>query len=614
MTRPPLGERAEQALRMVREAPLIAYDTETSGLDWKLNHPVGYVVTVEKDSIYVPIRHAAGGNLLDSSCPPLSSPIGPFVGHDFEKSLAAAFRDRVSHGHTTVGHNLLFDCHFSANAGIHLGRNLEDTQLNEAMLDEFAPGGFSLDQCARRHKVTAKLGEALYAHIAATVGGPADRTSMGRFWELSGSDPLGVDYAEGDGVSTWEVREAQMLGIAEEKLDVIHRMESQLIWSIFRAERQGMKIDRDRLAEVKVLLADRLEIARQALPPEFNPRSPVQMRKLMEDNGHTNWPTTPIGNPSFTEKFLKGSETGRAVVTMRQLTNLSNSFIAPLEERHALTGRVHSSINQLKSDEYGTISGRFSSSNPNMQQVPKRNKDLGRLFRSIFIPDDGMDFVEADYSQCEPRLYAHYSQDKNLLEGYRATPFRDVHQVLADEMAVERDPTAKRMNMGIFTGMQPRTFAGHMEWPLDKATQAWNQWFETFPGVRDFQNTAKSVFAQRGYIRTLLGRRCRLDSARFAYRAASRIIQGGNADILKYKWLQCDLYLESEGDAAQFLMNCHDAFEWQSPQGAQGAKINAELIRICEDVQGEPFNLRVPFIMEHGMGPNWGVASYGPEH
>lgn len=605
-----MAEKAERVLRMVREAPLIAYDTETSGLDWTECKPVGYVVTVEKESHYVPVRHGAGGNLLDNNCPPLSDPSGPFVVHSFEGELAAAFKARQMAGHRTVGHNIGFDAHFSANAGIMLGRNLEDTGINEALLDEFARS-FSLDSCAKRWGVTAKLGDELYALLASKFGGEAKKGAMANYWRLAGNDPIGMDYAEGDGISTYELRNAQMLKIADEDLTDVWQMESDLIWTVFRTERRGIKVDQEKLGETKLALEQMLDKARMVLPSNFNPRSSTQMRELMEANGHTDWPLTPGGAPSFVEKWLKTKEIGRAVITVRQLTNLTNSFIAPLEERHMVDGRVHSSLNQMKSDEYGTISGRFSSSDPNMQQVPKRNKELGRLFRTLFIPDEGMDHVEADYSQCEPRLYAHYSRDPNLCAGYAAVPFKDVHDIVAEMLEVERDPTAKRMNMGIFTGMQPRTFAGHMDWTLDKATEAWNAWFDAFPEIRTFQNDAKSVFAKRGYIRTLLKRRCRLESNRFAYRAASRIIQGGNADILKYKYLEADRFLESQGDIAHLLMNCHDAFLLQVPTGAEGDPILAELVRICEDVQAEPFNLRVPFVLEVGRGPNWGVATYG---
>ena len=148
----PAPEAAEKALRMVREAPLISYDTETSGLDWKRNYPVGYVIGVEDECVYVPVRHGGGGNLSDSGVRVPDGPVGGFKPSFFEEELATAFSVRPG---KTVGHHIKFDCHFSANAGIMLGRNLADTQIYAAMIDEYAKG-YSLEACAERFKATAK--------------------------------------------------------------------------------------------------------------------------------------------------------------------------------------------------------------------------------------------------------------------------------------------------------------------------------------------------------------------------------------------------------------------------------------------------------------------------
>ena len=608
-----LGEQAELALRMVREAPLIAYDVETSGVDWRKNQPVGYVITESKENnFYIPIRHGGGANLMDGDVSPMQSPEERIVIHDWERELQKAFLVRRERGFRTIGHNLKFDMHFSANAGVYLGRNCGDTQNNAAMLDEYRRS-FSLDSVAKTEGVTAKLGDELYAHMARLFGGEAKRSQMEHYWRLPGNDPLGVDYALGDGVSTLEVWHSQMRAIEEEEMQFIHNVECELIWTLFRMERRGIKVDEAYVEDLVQQIEADLRVARAALPQGFNAKSPTQMRKLFEEAGITDWPTTDLGNPSFTEKFLKKSDLGRAVIAIRQLSTLNSSFVTPLRERFLFEGRVHAQLNQLKADEHGTVAGRLSCSDPNLQAVHKRNKVLGKKFRRLYVADEGMDFFEDDYSQCEPRLFAHYSKDENLLAGYNATPFRDAHAVVAEMLGVERDPTAKRMNMGIFTGMQVRSFAGHMEWPMDRATEAFNAWFAAFPGIRDFQDTAKSVFRNRGYVKTILGRRCRLENARFAYRGTSRIIQGSNADILKERLVTCDKYLESEGDLIHLLMTVHDSIEGQKPKGAEGNRQHAEMIRIMTDVQSEPYNLRVPFVMDSGEGKNWAEATYGPE-
>lgn len=611
-----LAEKAERAIRAVREAPVIAYDTEGTGLDWTIHQPVGYVITVDpENNWYIPVRHGGGGNLSDPNCGPMTAPDSPTSQHHFEIELAKAFRERRRRQFLTVGHHIKFDMHFSANQGIMLGRDCEDTGLNAAMLDEWARA-YSLEACAQRAGVTAKKGALMYAHIAKTLGVPENKDSMGHFWRLSGDDEVAVDYATGDGITTLELWQHQQPEIQEEdaqgrSLQRIHRIESRLIWTVFRMERRGIAVDANEVDAVLAEVRNQLKKARLLLPEGLNPRSPIAMQKLMEARGHTDWPSTPTGKPSFAEKWLKTNDTGRAVLAVRKYTNLENSFIGPLVERHVHNGRVHATLNQLKADDSGTIAGRFSCSDPNLQQVPKRDKELGPLFRRLFVADPDMEFYEGDYSQCEPRLFAHYAQEPRLLEGYNSKPFRDVHHVVAELFNVERDPTAKRMNMGIFTGMQVPSFAGHMDWPMEKAQEMFDAWFEQFAGIRDFQDNAKKVFKRRGYVTTILGRFCRLDHPRFAYRATSRIIQGSNADILKYKLLEADEYLESIEDIAYLTMTVHDSFNWQAPKGEEGTRISRNLVQIFENVQCEPFNLRVPFVMDVGRGPNWSVATYG---
>lgn len=866
---PDLARCADLAIRWVREAPLIAYDTETSGLDWKREWPIGYVVTVDREvagdditSVYVPVRHGGGGNLLDAEVPPLTSTTGRFVQHRFERELAAAFKERARRGFLTVGHNLKFDVHFSARAGVHLLDPMECTQTNAALLDEHA-GRFGLSACAMRHHLTPKKGDILYVHLSRLFSGPPTQKQMGNFWRLAGTDAVGWDYAAGDGITTLELWHHQIQTRDAQPFDMsqVWKLESELIRVVSRLERRGIRVDLGRAQEVGDLLQADVAFLQDMLPPGFNVRSPSQVRAYCESLGKTDWPMTapsgrfPNGQPSFTEKWLDTFPEGKRIVEIREATNLGNSFLNPLIERHVFQGRVFPQLHATAQDEFGTISGRFSCSDPNMQQVPKHNKKLGKLFRSIFVPDPDMVLYEGDYSQClvagtqvavpggtksiedmrpgdlvysydaqrrlvirrvtwagqtgvrpvvrvhwrtngrtsghldmtadhpirlvdgsyrtpseiaaasdrgkgqhpywvpvlalrrsvhvlpegykapflystgrtrvkesrfvfeevngwapeevhhrdgdplnndpsnlegltsathrakhpafgvgrmtaeerraasqratdglrrkfrlvnnhaivrivplpdvqavfditvedthnfianeicvhncEPRLFAHYTQEASLIAGYCSTPPRDMHRVCADLMSVDRDTIAKRMNMGLLTGMQPKTFAAHMGWDLSRAQAMFNTWMRTFPGIPEFQQRAKQAMVQRGWVRTLLGRVCRLDDARFAYKAVSRIIQGGNADIVKRKLVDADHWLESEGDVAHVLMTIHDSFLWQAPRGEVGERVLAELRRILVDVQSPPFSLRVPFKLDVGGGDNWAEATYG---
>ena len=608
-----MNQQIEDILRMVRETPVLVFDVETSGLDWKRNFPIGYVIgSTPTDVTYTPIRHGGGGNLPDPNVVAPSSPTEEYVQHWFEVALAEAFAYRTEHKvGITVGHHIKFDCHFAANGGIMLGRALSCTQNNEALLNEYSRS-FSLDACAKAHGVSAKKGQDLYDHIANLFGCVADKKSMAHFWELSGNDTLATEYAIGDGVSTLELYHAQKVDMTEQKLEMVGAMEDQLIWTLFRMERRGIRLDVPYLHELQAKVKARVEEAIGALPPGFNVRSPIDMKNYCTEAGHTDWPlTVPHGNPSFTEKWLKTFPEGQRIVVIRKWSNLDNTFITPLIEEFEHNGRVHTNLNQLKADEHGTVSGRLSCSGPNLQQIPKRDKEIAKMFRKAFLPDPGHKFYEGDYSQCEPRLFGHYSEEPAIVDGYNQTPHKDMHAVVAELLQVERDPTAKRMNMGILTGMFPKSFAGHMGWDIPTATEKWNQWFDAFPGIKDFQNKAKDVLRSRGYIRTLLGRRGRLESPRFAYRAVSKIIQGGNADILKWKMLTLDLMCEARGDIVHLLMTVHDSFVWQAPDTPEGEAFSAEMVKAMEDVQGPPFNLSIPFIVDVGSGANWKEASFG---
>lgn len=604
-----INSDAEIALRLVRDAPILAFDTETSGTDWRKHYAVGYVFSDGTESVYIPIRHGGGGNLPDSNVKTPTSIAEPVKVHRFEKDLAKAFKERKR---LVVGHHIKFDAHFAANSDIFLGRNLSCTQNNETLLDEYSHS-YSLESCAEAHKVTAKKGAQLYEHIAAIFGCAANRKAMARFWELPGNDAVVEDYAKGDGITTYQLWQAQNMEIVNQNLQQVSELEDDLIWTLFRMERQGIRVDEKYLYQLLDVIDERVELARKKLPMPFNVRSPLDIKNYLVETGHKDWPTTELGNPSFVEQWLNTFQEGRNIVVVRKWTNLANSFIKPLIEEHIYDGRVHATFNQLRADDFGTPA-RLSCSAPNLQQIPKRDKEIAILFRKAFLADPGFEFHEADWSQCEPRLFGHYSQEPKLIEGYLKVPFEDVHSIVARQLKVERDPTAKRMNMGIFTGMYPKTFAEHMGWPISKATEEWTRWHDMFPKVRDFQELAKRALLERGYVKTILGRRLRLEHPRFAYRAVSKIIQGSNADIMKWCMLQIDKMLEEDGDkSAHLLASVHDSFEWESTKTKAGRDISKEILNKMIAVQGPPFNLRVPFVVEHHSGPDWAAATFGEE-
>jgi DNA polymerase I-like protein with 3'-5' exonuclease and polymerase domains len=375
--------RAEECLRRLAVAKEVCVDVETSGLDWRKNHVVGHVLTFgprPNDTYYLPFRHAGGGNIEGTFVPKTSDGWKGGI-HPIEVEIVELL-DRP--GLRIFGHNLGFDLKFYWRLGLtKLDADFECTQTNAALIDELQ-GGFGLDFCARLAGVQAKK-TTIYEYIASKFPevNETPKSAMGHYWRLAGDDVQAVDYAMGDGTTTWQLRDWQHVRIKRvdmwrdkpvETLERVHRVECKLIPILTRMSCVGIKIDEERLHWLDQEVHRRIVEARKALPKDFNSRSPKQVKELMEQGGYTNWPKTPPsktfprGQPSFPESFLISNPIGQQIIKIRKYTNLLSSFIEPMMGEHLWKGRVHTNYNQLRGDEYGTITGRLSSDHPNLQQ------------------------------------------------------------------------------------------------------------------------------------------------------------------------------------------------------------------------------------------------------
>ena len=580
------------ALTIVRDSRTpIAFDTETTGID--INSKVcGWVITNEEYSIYVPVRHEAGGNIPNAE--------------EFELELGRAFRDRSQLGYHTVGHNLGFDLRISLRHGVVLGAPLEDTMINEAIISDITPS-YSLDECAARRKVTAKKGSDVYALLAQRFGGIPDRKQMKFFWRLEGDHPLVVDYATGDGITTLELRNAQQGILDTDNLRRCWQLECDLLPYVARIHNRGLRIDPEYSRTIGGDIQAAIGEASKAFVPGFNVRSPKAVEQLYRANGYdeTKFAKTSTGAPSFTEKWLGTNPIGNAILGVRRLEKARDSFITPLIDTHNIAGRVHPILNQSKSDDYGVAGVRFSCSEPNLQAFPKRNIEVGRVVRKLVVPDEGFVIEEADAKQQEPRLFTHYSGDAALTEGYRSGTM-DIHDRASALLGLDRD-TAKRMAMGMLTMMSPPTLAGHMQWDLDRARTAHRTFLtDAFPAIKMFQDQAVQVFKRRGYVKTLLGRRAYCDNPQFAYRAVSRIIQNVGGEHLKLCLLRACQYEDAYPDKVQVLLTIHDSLLWQRDPNHDPK----DLIKSIEGVADE-LNLSIPIPFGLGSGKDWARASYG---
>ena len=579
------------ALSIIRNSPVIAYDTETTGIS-VTDKICGYVITNQDFSIYVPVRHEAGGNIPN--------------GEEFEHELAGAFRYRSGLGLRTVGHNIGFDLRISNRHGVVLGAPLEDTMINEAIISDITQG-YGLDDCATRRGVTAKKGAEVYAEIARRFGGLPDRKQMKFFWRLEGDNPIVVDYATGDGISTLELWKKQQVILDNDNLRTPWQLECDLLPYVARMHNRGLKIDPEYSERIVGDVEAAIKEASKVFVPGFNVRSPKAVEALYRANGYTDdkFAKTDGGAFSFTEKWLGTNEIGGAILAVRRLEKARDSFIAPLIDTHNVNGRVHPILNQSKSDDYGVAGVRFSCSEPNLQAFPKRNIEVGRVVRKLVVPDEGLVIEEADAKQQEPRLFTHYSGDPALVEGYRSGTM-DIHDRASALLNLDRD-TAKRMAMGMLTMMSPPTLAGHMQWPLEQARAAHKLFLtDAFPHIKVFQDTAVTVFKRRGYVKTLLGRRAYCDDPRFAYRAVSRIIQNTGGEHIKLCLLRACQYEDAYPNDIQMLLTIHDSLLWQR----NPAHDATELIRVMENV-GKELGVTVPLPFGLGSGSDWARASYG---
>lgn len=583
----------------------IAYDTETNGLKWNKCHVCGYGVSDGVSVAYVPVRHSSGdistGNIGD-------------VG-GFESEIAKRIDQRSK---PLLLQNSKFDMHMSENHGIKI-RNIKDTMSQGALINE-NQFSFSLENLCKKYDIPQKKGKDLYVYLSEQFGCKPTRESMAHFHRLSGTDRMGYEYACGDNVSTWHLNDKQQIEIKEQNLEYVANLENKLTPVLYKMERRGIKINMEEAERVKKQIEELHLEAYLNIPLQddlipVNVKSQKDLQKYFEYCGIDDWPMNPPtdrfphGSPSFNKNFLGTKQEGLVILEARKYDHLKSSFIDPLPN-HIHNGRIHTNFNQTAGEFGGTKTGRLSSSNPNMQQIPKRDEFTGRIFRKMFVPDDGFIFVEFDYSQAEPRLFTHYSKEPTLVKGYSATPNIDMHDIAAQYMGITRK-VAKNLNLGILYGMWAKALAGHLNIDIDDAYKIHKKWHKTFPSVSDFTRKAADRAEARGYVMTILGRRARFPDPRFSYKAANRIVQGGSSDILKYKMIELDDWLSSENyhDVCHMLLNIHDAILFQIHKDY--LHLIPEIERIMCDLRGEPFNLSVPFKVDYHQGKNWSESSYG---
>lgn len=606
-------DEIDKCFRAISTSDMLVVDTETSGLSWQKNHVVGYVFTVgprPEETWYLPVRHFGGGNIEGCSVPSRSDGWAGDI-HWIERRIAQEVAPRKDL--LVVGHNLKFDLHMFANHGIIFQGTTECTQVNAALIDE-NQGAFDLDTCASVMGLKISKDSSVYDTIRAVARGlgidcPEGRKAMEYFWLLSATQAK--NYASLDGTITFNLHTNQHVEMALQELERIHSVEKRVTKTLFRTERRGVPVDMEVVDKIAGQAEKIKEVSQKKFPKDFNPQSPKQVKCYLESNGVTNWPHTPKGAPSFPESFLETFDLGENIITYRKVKNLENTFINSSIRSHYYKGKIHTTLNQVAMDDYGTVTGRLSSSDPNLQQIPKRNKVLAPLLRQAYrSPDPNVMWGSADFKSQEYRVFAQYAKAKFIIDAYDKDPTADYHQLVADLLGVERDPTAKRINLGTIYGMGKAKLARTLNCSEAQADVYLKRMHQMMPEAKGFMREAERRARQSGFVKTLLGRRRHFPLGQDgAHKAGNSVIQGSCADITKLKMVEIDEYLDSINCRTQMILQVHDSLEFLVPMDEK--EVFDECMRIMQSFgPNDAISLRVPMLVDIGMGRSWGHATF----
>ncbi len=579
-------------------AELFAFDTETTSLNYMEAELVGVSFAVEAGkAAYVPVAHDYMGAPEQISRAMLLEKLKPLLENP---------------EHKKVGQHLKYDMNVLARYGIELQGIEFDTMLESYVLNSTATR-HDMDSLADRYLgvKTIKFEE---------IAGKGKKQLTFNQIEMEQAAP----YAAEDADVTLRLHQAinSQLRKDETLSAVFTDIEKPLIPVLSRIERNGALVDAAMLGEQSIELAERMvELEREAYDiagKEFNLASPKQLQQILfEELSIPVIKKTPKGAPSTAEEVLQELALDyplpKLILEHRSLSKLKSTYTDKLPLMiNPQTGRIHTSYHQAV-----TATGRLSSTDPNLQNIPVRTKE-GRRIRHAFIAPEGYKIVAADYSQIELRIMAHLSQDKGLLDAFskgadihRATA-SEVFKVELDQVSDDQRRSAKAINFGLIYGMSAFGLAKQLGIARKDAAQYIEHYFETYPGVQHYMDDIRAKAQEQGYVETLFGRRLYLPEikAKNAMRrqAAERTainapMQGTAADIIKRAMVAVDKWLDESEFDARIIMQVHDelVFEVREEQlDAFAAEVKQRM--------ADAADLDVPLLVDAGMGENWEQA------
>jgi len=584
-------------LTQLKKADMFAFDTETTSLNYMQAKIVGVSFSIEPGkAAYVPFGHDYEGAPAQLSEEVVLGSLKPLL----EDPATAK-----------LGQNLKYDAHVLQNHGIHMRGISDDTLLQSFVLDS-----------TKRHDMDSLASRFLNLntiHFEDIAGKGVKQLTFNQI-ELEKAGP----YAAEDADITLRLHQCIHAQLDEEPglLKVYKDIELPLMPIIQHIERNGVKIDADMLAKQSQQLAERMvEIEQQSYEvagEEFNLSSPKQIQAIFFEK--LELPVirkTPKGQPSTAEDVLQelaqDYELPRLILEHRGLSKLKSTYTDKLAKLiDEKTGRVHTSYHQT-----GAATGRMSSSDPNLQNIPVRSEE-GRRIRQAFIANKGNCILAADYSQIELRIMAHLSGDNSLLKAFKEG--QDIHKATAaevfnvalDDVETEQRRAAKAINFGLIYGMSAFGLAKQLNVTRYQAQDYIDLYFERYPGVKEYMDNTREQAHDKGYVETLFGRRLYLPEInsrngmrrQYAERTAINApMQGTAADIIKRAMIKVYNKLQKSDISALMIMQVHDELVFEVAENQVDA-----LSKLLHDEMESAADLNVPLLVDIGVGKNWDEA------
>ena len=604
-------------------ASKIAIDVETRDPNLKVNGPgwptgdgevVGYAVAVDGWSCYLPIRHLGGGNLDER------------IVNRWLKKVFECHADKIMH-------NAQYDLGWIKQMGFTVNGRIIDTMIVASLLDE---NRFSYSLNALCYDLLNKTKSEKALTEAAREFGVDPKAEM---WKMPAM--YVGPYAEADAELTLELWNYFSIKLSQEDLWGVANLELDLLPCLVDMTMRGVRVDvnrvertrdsllkreREVLKELKRVAGSGVEIwAAQSLAKSF-------------DNLGIQYPKTEKGAPSFTKLFLQehNHPVAKLIVEARNLNKTSGTFINSIMKHCHADGRIHSHVNQLRSDDGGTVSGRISMRNPNLQQIPARDPIYGPMIRSLFLPEEGDKWAAIDFSQQEPRILVHYAHvygktrgiplegASDFVEAYNNKPETDFHSLVAEMANIPRKQ-AKTINLGLIYGMGVNKMSDQLDISVDEAKGLVKQYHARVPFVKGLMTGVMNRLNDKssgGALRSLEGRKCRFDmwepdtfamnkalpykeavdaygpttrlKRAYTYKALNRLIQASAADMTKKAMVN----LYKMGKLPMLQIHDELAMSVGSLEEAQ------EIAKVMENA----VPLEVPNVCDIEMGPSWGEA------